>query len=186
MFSSVTLFHCCCCALLLPKKTNTNWSWVWTHRPALFSLIRSVNILPSLYIKYLLLLDSVTCATFITAETNSTAERAYPVGVFNATPSFPDLYMSFSSFPFLSLLGCCQASARKVMEQGKMVCTSVGWQRWEDAISLYSLNYRNLNALWRACSSAADVLYGSLIPSVQPVWARQHGRALFTGFHWWS
>lgn len=168
MFSSVTLFRCCC-ALLLPKNTTKTGHEFELPGPPLFPLIRSVNILPSLHIKYLFILDSVTCGTFVTTKTNSTTERGYPEEVFNASPSFPDLYMSFLSFTFLYLLSCCQTSAREVMELDKMVCASVGWERSENAISPYSLNYRNLNAQMRACSSAARVSYRSLASSVQPV-----------------
>lgn len=155
-------------------------------RPPVFPLIRSVNILPSLHIKYLFILDSVTCGTFVTAKANCTTERGYPVGVCNASPSFPDLYMYFFSFLVLYLLGCCQTSARKVMEPDKMVCASVRWERSENAISPYSFNHRNPSARMRACSSAARVSYRSLVSSVQPVRARQHRRALLTAFRQWS
>lgn len=102
-------------------------------------------------------------------------------------PTHPFLIcLCLSPLSHFFLLSCYRTSARKVMEQDKMVCTSVGWQRSEDAISLYSLNYRSLNALLRTCSSAADVSYRSLVTSVQPVWARQLRKALFTGFHQWS
>lgn len=155
----------CCYALLLPKepkKTGHEFEVIGFF--FIYLLMRNVSILPSLHIKSLLLLDS----DFRYNQNQLYHRKRLPRGSF-LMPTHPFLICTCPSVPFLSLLGCSQASARKVMEQDKMVCASVGQQRSEDAASLYSLNYRNLNALLRACSSAADLSYRSLIPSVQPV-----------------
>lgn len=135
---------------------KTNWSWVWTCRPSPFFLVEICQHSPFFTQQ---VLDSVTCGIFITAKTNSSTERGFLVGDFRANPSFLDLYMFSSLFPFLSLFSCYRMSARKVMEQGKMA------ESRECHFTLF-LELQNENALLRACCSAADVSCRSLILSV--------------------
>lgn len=125
--------------------------------------MRGDSILTYLGINSLLLLDFVTWYAFISTKTISPTKQGYWVGVWDTGSSSPDLHVLFSPFPFLSLLSCSQASARKVTEQYHMPFCRVA-----ESNSLHFLKHGNQTH----CRWDTLLLYAVLVPLIQSAWAK--------------